>query len=373
MTQTTSQANYRRPEYLGESVTLKQSEDVSIGLIIGCAQHMQADKSMRYDLCILDLDQSVVPVVSIPMPFFGHGVVPDPANPHLVSVFAKRGPGACEIDIKEGRVTRIIPTAENRQFYGHGAYSHDGKLLYCTETIVEGDYKGLIAVRDARTHEYLGEMPSFGSSPHDCKLLDDGKTMVITNGGGPLDGIPPSVTYVDVASESLIEKVEFDADHVNAGHLDITSTGKLAVVSAQREGMAKGTLGGISIRNGDQLHTLAEPQQVIERLFDESLSVCINEEKGIVGATTPEGNLLTFWNIDSGELLHYYIMRNPRGIELSLDGKYFVVSYGMQDPEEAMCLFDSSTLAHVPGSDLQYTGITGSHLTAYAFPKGMRQ
>jgi len=365
---------YRNPKYRGAAIPVTQTGDVKLGLIIGNAQHIFTQQNIkRFNLCILDLDDAELPLTSIPMPFFGHGVVPDPVNPQLVSVFEKRGKGACEIDLKQGKVVRTIETGSNREFYGHGAYSPDGNRLYCTETIVEGDYPGLVAVRDAKTHEYLGEFPSFGSSPHDCHLIENGKTMVVTNGGGPLNGSVPNVSYIDVESEALIESVQFDASHINAGHLDITSNGKLAVVSAQRTGLPQKSLGGISIRQGDILHTLTDPEKLIERLFDESLSVCIHEENSIVGATTPEGNLLTFWNIDDGRLLHYYNMQTPRGIELSLDGQYFIVSFGQGDPAEAIALFSADTLEQISGMDMSNTGITGSHLTAYAFPPHMRR
>jgi len=370
----TFEPQFRKPNYMAKATAVTETDDIHVGLILGAAYHADKARGIElYNLCVLDMDAPDIPLTTIPMEFFGHGIVPDPVNPQLVCVFEKRGKGACEIDLKQARVTRKIETLDNREFYGHGAYSTDGKLLYCTETIVEGDYQGVIAVRDAKTHEYLGEFPSFGSSPHDCHLIDDGKVMVVTNGGGAMDGSAPNVAYIDVANQSLIEKLEFDADYVNAGHLDITSTGKLAVVSAQRTGLPVKSLGGISIRQGDILHTLTEPAKLTERLNDESLSVCINDKNGIVGATTPDGNLLSFWNIDDGSLLHYYIMQGPRGIELSLDGKYFVVSFGKGDPAEAICLIDANTLEHVQGMDLINTGITGSHLTAYSLPPQLRQ
>ena len=365
--------NFRQPAYNGTSSPVTQTSQVQLGLIMGAAFHTKQDDGKKFfNLCVLDLDHATVPLTTIPMDFFGHGIVPDPIYPELVSVFEKRGKGACEINLKTGTVTRNITTADNRQFYGHGAYSNDGKLLFCTETIVEGDFEGVIAVRDAITHDYLGEFPSFGSSPHDCHLIDNGKTMVVTNGGGVKGGIKPNVSFIDIESQSLIEQLEFDAEHVNAGHLDITPDGKLAVVSAQRSGLPEKSLGGISIRQGDKLHTLTQPQKLVERLFDESLSVCINNQTGIMGATTPAGNLVTFWNMEDGSLLHYYILPNPRGIELSLDGRYFIVSFGQGDPAEAMCLITADTLQHVEGMDLSHTGITGSHLTAYAFPPELR-
>lgn len=359
----------RQPVFRGEAVPVIQVDKPTLGLIIGSGQHAnQENGARRFDLCVLDLDDAGFPLSLIPMDFFGHGVTPDPTDPTVISVFEKRGRGACEISLGEGRVTRTITTAANRQFYGHGAYSPDGKLLYSTETVIEGDYTGLIAVRDARTHEYLGEFPSYGSSPHDCRLIDNGSTMLITNGGGPRGGIAPSVTFVDVKTQQLKEKLEFDTDHVNAGHVDIDSKGGLAVVSAQREGLPDKAPGGITLRlpNG-RFHTLKQPAAIVERLLGESLSVCIHEPSNIVGATTPAGNLLTFWDLENGELVRHYEVPNPRGIELSLDGGHFIVSYGFGNPPEALCMINAQTLEIMAGYDLAPTGITGSHLFSHTY------
>jgi len=362
------ETRFRQPAFRGEAVPVRQAQRLRLGLVMGAGQHVNpADGKRRFDLSVIDLDDPDFPMVLVPMPFFGHGICADPVNPELVSVFEKRGKGACEINLKEGSVTRTIPTTANRQFYGHGAYSPDGKFLYCTETVVEDDYEGLIAVRDAKTHETLGEFPSFGSSPHDCHLIDDGATMVVTNGGGPLEGVAPSVAYVDVKTQQLLDKLEFETQHINAGHLDISSSGGLAVVSAQREGLSDRALGGITLKlaNG-RFHTLTEPADVVQRLLGETLSVCLHEAAGIVGATTPAGNLLTFWDLNSGELVRCYQLQNPRGIELSQDGRHFIVSFGFGNPPEALCLISATSLEKIDGYDLAATWITGSHLFSYS-------
>lgn len=360
----------RQPGFRGEAVPLTQSPQPRLGLILGAGQHLRtADGAKRFDLSVIDLDDPALPLTLIPMDFFGHGIAADPLNPQCISVFEKRGRGACEIDLGQGRVSRSIPTADNRQFYGHGAYSHDGRLLFCTETIMEGDCPGVIAVRDARSHDYLGEFPSYGAHPHDCRLIDDGRTLVVTNGGGPREGAAPNVAYIDIRSEQLLEKLEFERRDINAGHLDIAADGSLAVISAQRQGLPQQAPGGISLRPaGGGFRTLRKPSGLIKRLRGETLSVRIHAPTGVVGATTPEGNLLTFWDMASGELIRFYELENPRGIELTRDGEHFVVSFGFRRPAEALTLFSARTLEKVEGFDLDPVAITGSHLFSYSLP-----
>jgi len=368
------QRRFRQPTLRGEGVPVTQNAETRLGLLMGGALHLLNEQgARRFDLCVLDLDEPGCALTVIPMEFFGHGIAPDPVRPGRISMFEKRGKGACEIDLQAGAVTRPIETAANRQFYGHGAYSPDGRLLYCTETIVEGDFDGVIVVRDVASHAELGRFPSFGASPHDCRLVDGGRTMVITNGGGRRGGIPPNVAFVDVQAEKLLEKLEFQTPRIDAGHLDIDSRGRLAVISAQRKGLPNSECGGITLRlPSGEFRTLAEPKEIVGRLLGETLSVCIHEPTNVVGCTTPVANLLTFWDLDSAELLSCYELPNPRGIELTRDGEHFAVSFGEGNPPEALCLIAAADLQRVEGYDLASTGITGSHLFSYNLPPALR-
>ncbi|HBC56384.1 MAG TPA: hypothetical protein DCZ03_04390 [Gammaproteobacteria bacterium] len=350
-----------------------QHPSPTMGLLMGAGQHVKPDNSPKYSIFVLDLDEATLPATSIEINFFGHGIVPNPARPERAAVFEKKGPGACEIDLKSGKMLRNIETSNNRRFYGHGAYAPDGKYLYCTETIVEGDYQGLIAIRDADSLEVLGEFPSHGASPHDCQLIDSGNTMVVTNGGGTLHGRAPSVTYVDVASAQLLEKIEFDTPYINAGHLARSSRGDLAVASAFREGLVgEEAIGGISIqKQGGEMVTMTEPRALLSKLYGETLSICMDEQRGVIAATTPLAGLLTFWDIETGQLIRHYQVKNPRGICLTLDGQYYVLSYG--NPVEQMSLIAAETLDKVNGYDLAWFGMTGSHIFNYSLPTDLRQ
>ena len=344
---------------------VSQASKVRHGLILGGGQHVREDGSFRYDIAAIDLDDSFA-LGYVPVTFLAHSIVPDPVHPEKAAVFEKWGPGACEIDLREGAITRPIATTNDRQFYGHGAYSPDGKLLYCTETVISDNFRGLIAVRDADTHDYLGEFPSFGASPHDCHLVDGGRVMVISNGGGQRGGSAPCISWVDIQAETLLEKRVLDTSDFNAGHIALASNGDLAVVSAPRKGEEKSGRGGISLStNGGALHALTEPREITSRLVGETLSVCIDSKRGVVAATTPDAGLLTFWDLASGRLLQHYYIKHPRGVTLTRDGSHYVVSYG--NPVAQMSLLDSATLKKVDGFDMEWTGITGSHIFSYTF------
>ena len=55
-------------------------------------------------------------------------------------------------------------------------------------------------------------------------------------------------------------------------------------------------------------------------------------------------------------------MENPRGVALSKDGRHFVLSYG-KPPQ--VTLISTASLEPEAGSDLIYTGMSGSHVLTY--------
>ena len=132
-------------------------------------------------------------------------------------VFEKKGPGGCEIDLASRQVVREIAPGKGRTFYGHGTFTADRQALLAVE-IDAATRQGRMVIRDPSDLKVLGEFPTHGDDPHDCLLTDGGKVLVITNGGKP-GGEAPGVTFVDVASHRLLEKVRPGADALNTGHV----------------------------------------------------------------------------------------------------------------------------------------------------------
>jgi hypothetical protein len=278
-----------------------------------------------------------------------------------MALFEKRGPGACEFDLKTQRVIRQIPCRDGHYFYGHGAYTVDGKQLFSTETKLS-NLDGFIAIRDTKTLEYLGEFPSYGKEPHECKLIDRGKTLIVTNGGGNFTGEAPSIAYIDVASQKLLEKIELSNKSLNAGHLAVDQAGALIVVSAPRSGLGKEQLGGVSIRPKGQkqkLESIFNPQSVTNKMYGEALSVVIAEKQQMAAVTHPSGNLVTFWSLKDRRLLKTLSLENPRGIELTKNERFFLISYGRTAD---LMKIDLATLSREKSKVFNDTYFTGSHI-----------
>lgn len=331
-------------------------------------------EGLRHYLSIVDLDQPKLRAAPIETHFYGHGLAFDPRAPHRVILFEKHGPGACEIDLAAGKVLRKIPTTKDRQFYGHGVFTVDGALLLATETVVsDGSKRGVIVVRDGHTLAPQGTFPSFGEAPHDCRLVDGGKTLVVTNGGGSLkSGHVPNIAYIDVATRKLKERVSFDSPRVNAGHLAISRAGDLVVVSAPRDGLdlkAPDVHGAISFRPRGSKGPLKSPANgLLAKMRAETLSVAIHEEIGVVAATSPAGDLVSFWDVKTGKLMSTLdSFSQPRGITVALDGSCFALTYGVT---ASLALIDVRTLQPIPGGLLTRAWMSGSHVYAHPLVRG---
>jgi hypothetical protein len=292
--------------------------------------------------------------------FLPHGVAIDPLDPNRLVTFQKIGVGCCEIDLAARTVIRTIVPTEGRWFYGHGAFSSDGKLLYSTET-VNSEERGVIGVRDASTFEYLGEFPTFGENPHDCHLIEGGKVLLVTNGGGALDSrLRPCVTWVEIESRKLLDKREIASERFNTGHLCLAGDGGLAVVSAPRKGLTDKDLGAVSLgRSHDQLQTMQEPQPVTSRMIGEALSVAIHEPTQIAAVTHPFGDMVTFWSMRTFDFLKKLDLPRARGVTLTQDGNNFLVSYGLTTD---VVEISPGTLAPARDSVLTQSYLSGSHV-----------
>lgn len=336
----------------------------------GAMRHRETGE-MKYYLVRLPLCAGATPE-RLDLSFLAHGLTPSPHDDALLVLFEKRGPGACVVDLREGVVAQTLHAGEGRQFYGHAAFSKDGSLLYCVETDLEDGYRGVLSVRDGRDFHVLGELPSYGVAPHDCTLAGDGDVLVVTNGGTPVgtDENPPNVAFVDLRTNALLESVRPTNPSINTGHVAVGSEGELAVVSAPRDGLSPtDDLGGVSVRGPTgPLRTAEQPQELIRTLKGETLSVVIHEPTRTVAATTPLGNCLTLWNLDTGEPRGRLRLPDPRGVALSLDGDDFILSF--DNPPRVSRL--NATTLQLPASEQERAGVhslcTGSHILVADLP-----
>jgi len=338
-----------------------------LGVVVGGTRFGDAVGAVRHYLDLLDLDAAEPSLERIELDFLAHGLALHPKRPGQAALFEKRGPGACYVDLVERRVLSVIAPMPGHAFYGHGSYVKSGEVVLGVEMDLSSR-EGVISVRDGRTFAVIDRFPTFGARPHDCVLVDGGRTLAITNGGGPIDDSEhmPCVTFVDVASRKLLDRYPVDNPRLNTGHIAFQSDRSFAVVSAPRDGLAEqAEPGGLSLRTGQApMAQVREPADVVSRMLGESLSVCIHPGTGVVAVTNPWGNLLGFWRMD-GTLVEARELPNVRGVALTLDKRHYIVSFG---PSAGLALLDAASREPLEDREPGSGRFSGSHIYTWAEP-----
>ncbi len=276
---------------------------------------------------------------SLPLPARGHAAA---AHPHLARAvaFARRpGTFALVIDCAEGRVAAQLQAPAGRHFYGHGTFSQDGSRFFTTENNYDAA-QGAIGVWDAASFERLGEFPSGGTGPHDMRLMPDGTTLVIANGGiatHPDTGrtklnlpmMQPNLTFTDMAGQ-VLEQVELPrALHKNSiRHLAVRKDG-LVGFAMQWQGSVTEHPALLGLyRRGEAPRLISAPVTEQSAVKGYAGSIAFSRKGDSVAITCPRGNRLHRFDVDNGEFAAAYALEDVCGLGTGREGLMFTTGTG---------------------------------------------
>ncbi len=277
--------------------------------------------------------------------FRGHGLCQNPIQPEQVVMFSRRpGTHGIRLNTTSGEIDGHFHSIEDHYMQGHGCYSADGKWLYCTESSISSG-EGKITVRDAKSLEQVNEFNSYGIGPHEVKLMPDGFTLVVANGGlltHPASGrkilnletMQASLTYIDSRDGELLSEHFLSSPKASIRHLDVAKDGTVAIaLQVQREAMSSNELIPLAAihkpnhtTTSQPLELLHAPEALMVKLNDYMGSVVIHNETRLAAFTSPKGDLAMFWHLDDLSLQGYHAFHDVCGLTISQDNKYFVLS-----------------------------------------------
>jgi hypothetical protein len=303
--------------------------------ILGC----RSDRDGKHFFSVIFQDTGTE--INILLPQRGHGVCTTTDGNHA-AVFARRpGDYVWVIDLNTQQVSHKINAISQRHFYGHGVFTNDGSMLLCSENSYE-DGKGVIGVYDVHNDfARVGEFESFGIGPHEIKLLSDGKTLVVANGGIQthpdmprvklnLETMRANLAYIDIASGRLLHKHELDANlhQLSIRHIDISSNDNVAI-AMQSQGDPYLYPPLIAIQQGEQsIKVLTAPGDIQNRLRNYCGSVAFSQNSKIFIVSSPRGGLATYWSAD-GDYLGLHNQVDACGVSHSVNNESeFLVSDG---------------------------------------------
>lgn len=131
---------------------------------------------------------------------------------------------------------------------GHGVFLPDGSIL-CSERAPDrpltgraADHYGRLSRRDPMTLKVLDSVSCHGIDPHELRLTEDGRRVIVANygsvagraGAQPRQVVEPSVTVVDLASGDLVDRVAVPDPHLELRHLALGRDGKVFAIRAHQ-------------------------------------------------------------------------------------------------------------------------------------------
>lgn len=260
-----------------------------------------------YVLCGLSEDGSIR--FEIALPDRGHAAAAHPKTPEAVAFARRPGTYAIVLDCRTGQTRARLEAPFGRHFYGHGTFSADGDLLFATENDYEAG-AGVVGVWDVQNHyARIGEFSSGGIGPHDIKLMPDGKTLVVANGGIEthpemgrtklnLPSMRSNLSYL--ALDGVIEaQVELAPEHQRNSirHLAVSNRGVVAFAMQWQGDLTDDLplLGTHSLRRQDlQLYSDSSVRGMQGYLG----SIAFNSDTNQIATTSPRSGVVQVFGAD---------------------------------------------------------------------------
>lgn len=294
-----------------------------------------------YLLCGLASDGRIT--FELPLPARGHAAAAHPKAPEAVAFARRPGTYAVVLDCSNGAAKAQLTAPAGRHFYGHGTFSSGGDLLFTTENDYENG-RGVVGIWDAQKgYSRLGEFLSGGIGPHDIKLMPDGETLVLANGGIEthpetgrtklnLSTMQSNLSYLSIEGE-IKNQVTLGQDHQRNSirHLAVSEQGDVAfAMQWQGDLTAERPLLGIHSLRKRQTYLFADASP---RAMQGYLgSVAINSDTNQIATTSPRSGVVQIFGMNG--LLHSARLADVCGVAARKDG--FIVTTGtgiVQAPE----------------------------------------
>ncbi len=274
-------------------------------------------KNPRPHLLVQDLNGNVLHL--LPIAGTAHSVVRRPQSTSQFLFFPQAESTAGLLYLGQGKPElREFIATPGWMFYGHGAYTLDGTGFYSVET---RNYRGKIVLRDLKKFAPLREwlLPGYGA--HDCQLSHDGKTLFVAMDG--LHSTKKNQYDIDESSllqlnleNGVISRRASSPRGLALGHFAMTASGLVA--------------GAMTIKGNNQSSiAMANAEADFRELpasegepgrEEQTLSVAIHTESGVIAGVCPQSNEARFWQSKSGEYLGQLQLNHPVGLSAIGDG-----------------------------------------------------
>ncbi len=291
----------------------------------------------------------------IALPARGHDLAVHRPSGRAVAFARRPGTFAVAFDVHGRTAPQVFLAQADRHFFGHGAYSADGKLLFATENDFDAG-QGVIGVYDATgRYRRIGEFPTRGAGTHEAILMPDGKTLAIANGGIEthpdygrdmlnLPTMDPSLAFVDLDGHLVAQhRLPEDFHQLSIRHMAVGADGKVWF-GTQWQGDPLETpslVGRASLEGGMQLVPTPEPELNAMRRYIGAMAA--SRDGTIICASAPRGGYVCYWSAETGRYVGRTAIADSSGVTgagaksfLASNGEGLILEAGIDRAKEAV-------------------------------------
>jgi hypothetical protein len=278
-------------------------------------------------------------VARVGLPQRGHDICFSPVNGTAVAFARRPGTIAVAFDPAGKREPVTITSVEGRHFYGHGAFSPDGRLLYATENDFDQS-RGVIGIYDATAgYRRIGEFDTYGVGPHEMLPMPDGNTFAIANGGIEthpdygraelnIETMQPSLAFVDARDGKLIGLLQLEAGlhQLSIRHMAVDAANRVWFGCQFRgDNRERPQLVGYATLDGE-IRLIDLTHDALSGLRNYVGGVSVSQDGQRIGISAPTGNTILVLDARAQAVLAFETLRSGSG--MAPDGDGFLVSSG---------------------------------------------
>lgn len=308
-------------------------------------RYLSAAATLNGRQVVVALSESGAALYDLDLADRGHGLALRPGSSEAVCFGRRPGTFAQIFDLVTGAaIANIAPPSETRHFAGHGVFSPDGRFLLLSENDVDRR-RGVIGVHDAAAgYARVREFPTGGVGPHDLRLLPDGTTLAVANGGfdrryDSMDAaeaadIRSDLAYLDWRSGALLEQVRLAPSlaRMSIRHLALTADGQVvAALQDSAEAPDPDAPLGFLHRRGGDLRWLATPPDGWGGFRGYCGSAAVDRGGGVLAMSSPRGNCVGLWDAASAAIIGLAEVHDGCGLAAADAAGSLLISSGAGD------------------------------------------
>lgn len=243
----------------------------------------------------------------LPIPSRGHAAATHPERAEAVAFARRPGRFAVVLNCATGEEIARLSSPEGRHFYGHGAFTADGRYLFTTENAYDIP-DGRLGIWDAENgYRRLGEVQSGGIGPHEMIRLPGGG-FAVANGGMQthpdfgraklnIPAMRPNLSYLSEEGDLLEQAALPDEMHKNSiRHIDADASGRVAIALQWQGNPLQKVPLMATHRRGETILLHDHPATV--KLKQYAGSIAISGDGAQIAVTGPKGGHVLFFGAD---------------------------------------------------------------------------